>query len=191
MRSLFQKELDRLLDLGVIAKVDGPSDSVSQIAIVIKKSGDLRICTDSKTLNEALCREHFQLPVLEDSLGELSGAKYFTKVDLSSVFWHLELDEKSSTLTTFGTPFERLGWLRLSFGLRVSSEIFQKRLKQAIDNLLGVKCLADDILIFGSTKYEHNRNLENLLKRCERDNIKLKKENLNIVYKKSFFMVTC
>ena len=63
------------------------------MAIVIKKSGDLRICIDPKPLNEALRREHFQLPPLEDLLSELSGAKYFTKVDLSSVFWHLELDE--------------------------------------------------------------------------------------------------
>ena len=80
MRSLFQKELDRLLDLGVIAKVDGPSDWVSQIAIVIKKSGDLRICIDPKPLNEALRREHFQLPVLEDLLSELSGANFSRKL---------------------------------------------------------------------------------------------------------------
>ena len=43
MRSLYIKELDHLLDLGVIAKVDWPSDLVSQIAIVLKKSGELRI----------------------------------------------------------------------------------------------------------------------------------------------------
>ena len=57
MQSLLKKELNRLLDLGVIAKVDGPSDWVSQIAIVIKKSGDLRICIDPKPLNEALRQE--------------------------------------------------------------------------------------------------------------------------------------
>ena len=70
----------------MIAKVDGPSDWLSQIAVVIKKSGDLFICIDPKPLNEALRREHFQLPVLEDLLSELSGAKYFTKVDPSSAF---------------------------------------------------------------------------------------------------------
>ena len=176
IRERFKQELDRLLGLGVIAKVDGPSDWVSQIAVVLKKNGDLRICIDPKPLNEALRREHFQLPVFDDLLSELAGAKYFTKVDLSSAFWHLELDEESSVLTTFSTPYGRFRWLRLPFGLKVSSEIFQKRLKQAIDDLPGVKCVADDILIFGSTAYEHNNNLENFLSRCERDNIKLKKE---------------
>ena len=174
-----------------MAKVDEPSDWVSQIAIVIKKSRDLRICINSKPLNEALRREHFPLPVLEDLLSELSGAKYCTKVDLSSAFWHLELDEKSSMLTTFRTPFGRFRWLRLPFGLKVPSEIFQKRLKQAINDSPGVKCLADDILIFGSTEYEHDRNIENLPKHCERDNTNLRKKNFNIVYKKSFFIVTC
>ena len=176
IRERFKQELDRLLALGVIAKVDGPSDWVSQIAVVLKRNGDLRICIDPKPLNEALRREHFQLPVLDDLLSELAGAKYFTKVDLSSAFWHLELEEESSMLTTFSTPYGRFRWLRLPFGLKVSSEIFQKRLKQAIDDLPGVKCVADDILIFGSTVSEHDNNLENFLSRCERDNIKLKKE---------------
>ena len=50
-----------------------------------------------------------------------------------------------------------------------------------------MKCLADDILIFGSTKYEHDRNLENLLKRCERDNIKLKKEKFEYCVQEVIF----
>ena len=121
------------------------------------------ICINPKPSNEALRREHFQLPVLEDLLSELLGARYFTKVDLSSAFWHFELDE-------------RFRWLRLPFGLKVFSELFQKRLKQTIDDLPSVKCLADDILIFSSIVYEHDRNLENLLRCRKRDNFKLKKE---------------
>ena len=83
-------------------------------------------------------REHFQLPVFDDLLPDLAQSKYFTKVDLASSFWHAELDEDSSYLTTFATPFGRYRWLRLLFGLNVSSEIFQKRLQQAIDDLDGV-----------------------------------------------------
>ena len=178
VRTQFKEEIDRLLKKGVIAKVDEPSDWVSQIAVAIKKSGELRICIDPKPLNEALRREYFHIPVFDDLISDLNGARYFTKVDLASAFWHLELDEESSLLTTFSTPHGRYRWLRLPFGLKVSSEIFQKRLKQAIDDLPGVRCLADDILVFGSTLQEHDANLEGLLQRCVRDNIKLKKEKL-------------
>lgn len=147
----------------------------------------MRICIDPKPLNEALRREHFQLPVFDDLLTELAEAKYFTKLDLASAFWHLELDDESSMLTTFSTPYGRYRWLRLPFGLNVSSEIFQKRLKYAIDDLPGVKCLADDILVYGSSLLEHDRNLENLLQRCLRDNIKLKKEKFEYCKKEIIF----
>lgn len=52
-------------------------------------------------LNKALLREHSTLPVLEDSLHELSQSRVFTKVDLSSRYWHVELDEESSPLDVY------------------------------------------------------------------------------------------
>ena len=53
-----------------------------------------------------------------------------------------------------------------------------------------MKCLADDILIFGSTIYAHDQNLENMLKRCERNNIKLKKGKFEYCVQEVIFMVT-
>ena len=178
LEARFRKELDKMMEMGVIAKVDEPTEWVSQVVVTTKKSGELRVCIDPKPLNEALKREHYRLPLLEDLLPALSEAKYFTKVDLASAFWHCRLDEPSSYLTTFGTPFGRYRWLRLPFGLKVSSEIFQKRIVQSIDDLPGTLCIADDILIYGSTRVEHDLNVERFLQRCIRDGIKLKKEKV-------------
>jgi transposase InsO family protein len=150
----------------VIAPVDKPTDWVSQIAVALKKSGEIRLCIDPKPLNAVLRREHYRLPTLDDILPNLAQARFFTKVDLSSAFWQLRLNHKSSYLTTFGTPFGRFRWLRLPFGLKVSSEIFQKRLIQALDNLTGVICVADDVLIFGKTLEEHDDNLTKFFQRC-------------------------
>ncbi|CAH8612360.1 unnamed protein product [Dicrocoelium dendriticum] len=86
LREKFLDELQRLISLGVIAKVDEPTDWVSQVAIITKKSGDLRVCIDPKPLNAALRREYFTLPTLDDVLPELSKARFFTKVDLASAF---------------------------------------------------------------------------------------------------------
>ncbi|KAF5396337.1 hypothetical protein PHET_10603 [Paragonimus heterotremus] len=49
----FEKELTRLTDLGVIQQIDEPTDMVSQVVIVTKKSDELRICIDPKPLNAA------------------------------------------------------------------------------------------------------------------------------------------
>ena len=85
-------------------------------------------------------------------------------------------------LTIFSTPFGRYRWTRLSFGLSVSSEIFQKRLVQALEGIVGVACIADDILIYviGDTLHEarqdHDKNLSLLLERCRQKSVKLNRD---------------
>ena len=107
------------------------------------------MCIDPKPLNKALKRNYYQLPVIDDILPELSSAKVFPKLDLNSAFWQLNLDDESSKLTCFKTPFGRLRWRRLPFGLSMSSEIFQHRLNAALEGLPGVICVADDIVVYG------------------------------------------
>ena len=91
-------------------------------------------------------------------------------------YWHCELDEASSLLTTFITPYGRYRWLRLPFGTKMSSEIFQRKLNESIKGMMGVVCVADDILIFGISDADHDENLRNLLIRCREPNIKLNKD---------------
>ena len=179
MKPKLQQELKRLSSLGVIKSVDQPTEWGSQMAISMKKSGDVRVCIDPRPLNKALKREHYPLPVMEDLLPELSRAKCFSKVDLRSGYWHILLDEPSSLLTTFQTPFGRYRWCRLPFGTNVSSEIFQKRLHQALDGLEGVLCVADDIIVYGVgdtmsvAQISHDKRLNDLLQRCREMQIKL------------------
>ena len=81
IREKFKEELKRLEGLKVIAPVEEPTELVSQIAVAVKKSGELRICIDPKPLNVALKREHYQIPVIDDLLPDLTDARVFTKVD--------------------------------------------------------------------------------------------------------------
>ena len=150
VREKLKEELQRLERLKVITPVDEPTEWVSQIVVAVKKSGELRVCIDPPPLNTVLKKERYQIPVIDDLLPDLTDARVFTKVNLASAFWHLELVRESSMLTTFAMPYGRYRWLRLPFGLSVSSEIFQKRLHQELQGLPGVKCIADDILIHGT-----------------------------------------
>lgn len=61
----------------------------------------------------------------------------------------MQLDNESSKLTTFDTPYGRYRWKRLPFGVSVASEIFQKRLNQALDRLDGLLTVHDDMVIYG------------------------------------------
>ena len=83
-----------------------PTEWVSQMAVVHKPNGKLRICIDPLPLNAALKRQYYRLPVL-DVLPKLQNAKIFSKLDVREAFWHVRLDEESSKLTTMIIPFGR------------------------------------------------------------------------------------
>ena len=188
LRPTLKSELDRLTNLGVIIPVHEPTPWVSQLVITQKPSGKIRVCIDPRELNKALLREHFTLPTLDETLHELSNSRVFSKADLSSGYWHIKLDKESSLLTTFQTTFGRYRWLRLPFGTNVSSEIFQRKLLEALEGLPGIVCIADDVIVHGHTKEEHDCNLRKFLQRCQEKNIKLNKEKFELCLSEISFM---
>ena len=121
LKDKLKQELDRLTSLGVMTPVEEPTDWVSTVVMATKKNGDLRACIDPRERNGALKRERYQLPILEDVLPDLVNAKVFVH---SISDWDTGLDRSSSTLTTLSTPFDRYRWIRLQFGLMLSSEYF-------------------------------------------------------------------
>ena len=54
----------------------------------------------------------------------------------------MELDEESSYLTTFNTPFGRYRWLRMPFGISCASEEYQRRMMESLDGLEGIIVVA-------------------------------------------------
>ena len=130
-----KNELDRLVKIGVLAPVDEPTEWISQMAVVKKPYGSLRICIDPQPLNEALQREYYRLPTFNNVLPTLNNAKIVRKLDIKHAFWHVQLDSQSSLLKTMITPFGRYRCPRHPFGLKVSSEIFQRKLNEALREL--------------------------------------------------------
>ena len=180
IRLQLKEELDKMVKVGVIAPVTKPTPWVSKIVVNKKKQGGLRICIDPPELNKALRRERYTMPVLEDVIHDLSKSKVFTKADLSSGFWHVQLDEESSFLTTFQTCFGRYRWLRLPFGLSVSSKIFQRKLEESLEGLPGVVSVAHDVIIHGPNTEAHDTHYKAFLQRCREQDIKLNKAKLEL-----------
>ena len=122
------------------------------------------MCIDPKDLNRVLRRSHYPTPTIDEILPELSRAKVFSTVGAKNGFWHVELDNDSSRLTTFNSPFGRFRWLRLALGPCTAPEEFQRRLNHALEGLKGVRTIHNDILVFGEGYTEdealedHDRN---------------------------------
>lgn len=174
IRDDVKRKLDEMESQNIIAKVQGPSDWVSSITVVKKPNGELRICLDPKELNEAIKREHFRLPTLDEIVSKLAGAKYFSTLDASSGFWNVPLDE-TSAYCTFNTPFGRYKFLRMPYGICSASEVFHKRMYEYFDDIEGVCMYIDDLLIYAKDREEHNKILKKVLERCREINLKLNK----------------
>ena len=149
LRDKVKDELDKLVRDDILAKMDTPSDWISALLVVAKSDGRIRVCLDPKPLNKALKRNHHPLPIIDDIIPDLQGAKVFSTVDTKNGFWHCVLDDESSTLTTFETPFGKYRWKRLPFGLSVSPEEFTRRLNAELSGLPGIATIADDVLVYG------------------------------------------
>ncbi|XP_041362042.1 uncharacterized protein K02A2.6-like [Gigantopelta aegis] len=176
-KTMVKKHIDRLVKKNVLAPVSVPTDWVSSMVVCNKQSG-IRLCIDPKPLNKALKRNHYPLPTIDDILPELSTAKLFTVLDAKDGFWHVVLDEESSYLTTFSTPFGRYRWKWMPFGISPAPEEFQRRLQEALEGLEGVAVVTDDILLYALDEADHDRKLVLLLRRCQEKGIRLNKDKM-------------
>ena len=115
---------------------------------------------------------------LDDILPQLSKASAITLNDAKSGQWHVTLDLQSSLLTTFNTPWGTFWWLRLPFGLKVASGVFQERLDRVIRLLPAVIGIADDILTHGSMIKEHNCRVISLLETARLNSLTLNSKKI-------------
>ncbi len=159
LKPKLKEELQRMVDLNVIEPVEKPTEWVNALVIVSKPNGKLRICLDPRPLNKAIKKQHHHLPTTEEIISEMSGARYFSKLDAASGYWQIKVDDESADLLTFGTPFGRYRFKRLPFGIHSASEVFQVEIASIIADIPGCANSQDDIIVWGTTKQEHDHRL--------------------------------
>ena len=161
-----KRELERMLNKGVISKVDSPTEWCAPMVVTPKgNTGKVRVCVDLTQLNKYVQRENHPLPAVDTTLARLAGAQKFSKLDANSGFWQIKLAEKSRPLTTFITPWGRFMFNVLPYGISSGSEKFQKSMSEVLQGLEGVECSIDDVLVHGKNQAQHDERLIAVLKR--------------------------
>nr|XP_054602637.1 uncharacterized protein K02A2.6-like [Nothobranchius furzeri] len=188
LREKLKDELARMEKLEVIKKIDEPTEWVSSLVVLQKKTGALRTCLDPGDLNKAIKREHFKLPTREEIMAQFAGAKWFSKLDASSGFWQLRLDEESSRLCTFNTPEGRYRFPRLPDGILSAPEVHHKTIHMIFEHIPGVETMMDDIIVWGTTREEHDQRLRQVLDKTRKVNLKLNKDKCEFGVKKLTFV---
>ena len=127
LRDDLKKKLHEMEQKGHIANVDEPTDWVSSAVYVKKRNGQLRVRLDPRELNKHVKKKKkLCLPTIDDVTSRLAKAQVFTVLDAKDGFLQVKLDEDSSKLTTFQTPFGRYKWLGMPFGICSASEEFSE-----------------------------------------------------------------
>ena len=178
LKKKVEDELDRLTNLGIISPVTS-SQWAAPIVPVMKKSGVVRICGDFKTtINQA---ESYPLPRIEELFSNMSGGKYFSKLDLANAYLQIPVEEGSREYLTINTHKGLFQYNRLPFGVASAPVIFQRAMETLLRGLKGVSIYLDDILITGPNLTEHIENLQQVLQRLSEAGLRLNKEKCSFL----------
>ena len=174
----FHKRQEMRSQVDIIeADIIEPSDSPwsSPVVLVAKPDGSQRFCVDYRALNSVTKRDLYPLPRCDDILESLSGAQWFSHLDLLRGYWQIDVAEKDREKTAFATPDGLYQFHKLSFGLTNAPACFMRAMHLILRRLCWSDCLVylDDITVFGRTLQEHRERLSLVLSRLTEAGLKI------------------
>ena len=89
------------------------------------------------------------MTTMEEVVADIPQAKVFSVLDATSGYWQGNLDEASSKLSTFNSPFGRYRLTRLPFEMKSAPEVFQNHMSELFADVIGVKVIVDGLLVWG------------------------------------------
>lgn len=171
---LARDHIKQLLQARIIRESSSPYSS--PIVLVQKKDGSLRMCVDYRQLNAKTRKDAFPLPRIEESLDALTGAQWFSTLDLASGYNQVEMAEKDKIKTAFCTPFGLFEFNRMPFGLCNAPSTFQRLMERLFGDCRhqSVLLYLDDVIVFSSSVQQHLERLEEIFSRLDKEGLKVK-----------------
>ncbi|CAJ1935329.1 unnamed protein product [Cylindrotheca closterium] len=170
----FLKELKHLQEIAVLEQT-GPSEWASPTFIIPKKDSRVRWISHLRQLNKNVKRKVYPLPLIDDIVARCSGYKYFTKLDLTMMFYSFELDELSKKLCTINTQYGLYQYNRMAMGLKPAPDLAQYYLEKTLCDLKekGVEIYIDDVSLFSNSYEEHMALIQEVLQQLQAAGFKI------------------
>jgi hypothetical protein len=169
-----ERQVTEMLQAGIIQPSTSPFSS--SVLLVKKKDETFRFCVDFRHLNAITAKSKYLVPVIEELLDELTGASWFTCLDLTAGYHQIRLQKGEEPKTAFQTHSGQYEFRVMAFGLTGAPATFQKSMNTTLAPLLrkGVLVFFDDILIYSRSFEEQSILLRQVLKLLQRDHWQVK-----------------
>jgi hypothetical protein len=134
------------------------------------------MCVDYRQLNNKTKKDAYGLPCIEVILGNSSGNRYFTVLDIKSGYHQIEIDEEHKERTTFTVgPLKFFEYNWMPFGLSNTPATYQCMMEDCLEELHLYICFIflDVIIIFSRTFEEHLQRLQQVFGRLRAVGLKL------------------
>lgn len=174
LKDEIERQVKELLESGVVQPSTSPFSS--PVILVKKRDQTWRLCVDYRHLNALSCKTKFPLPVIDELLDELSGAAWFSKLDLRAGYHQIRLADGEAYKTAFQTHQGHFEYKVMSFGLSGAPATFQRAMNTTLEPLLRKCALVffDDILVYSPTLSQHLLDLESVLALLRKDQWQVK-----------------
>lgn len=165
--------LNEMEELGIIRK--SQSEYSSPLVLVVKPSGDLRICNDFRWLNARTVKDAHPLPHQTDALAALGGNVFFSTMDLTSGFYNIRMHEDDKRYTAFSSPFGLHEYNRMPQGLTNSPATFMRMMMSIFgdENFTSLLCYLDDLMVYAPSEQIALERLQMVFSRLAANNLKL------------------